>query len=177
MKFNEAKKIVADLNKVSKEIKEMVDIMGVYAINHYKKSFVNGGFTDTHFEPWKKRKRDRGKDSTRGILIKTRRLSRSLVSKRVGKYSVRISSNVPYALIHNEGGIIKKKDSVRTLNFKITRDGRSRFSKAKKANYQEDFNISAHKIVIPKRQFVGYSYVLMNKIEKKFKYKIRRIFK
>ena len=95
----------------------------------------------------------------------------------MGRYSVRIQSNVPYAVIHNEGGIINKKESNRSINFKISRDGRSRFSKKKKANFQQDVTIGAHAIKIPKRQFVGHSGVLMRKIENKLASKIKKIFK
>jgi len=63
MKFNEARKIVKDMQIAEKTIADMVDTMGIYAINHYKKSFIDTGFTDENWEPWKRRK---NKDSKRG---------------------------------------------------------------------------------------------------------------
>lgn len=54
MKFNRAAKIIKDMKKSAKAISEMVDVMGVMAINHYKKSFINGGFTDEGFVAWQK---------------------------------------------------------------------------------------------------------------------------
>lgn len=180
MRFNEAKKIIKDALDVSKEVKELVTIMGAMAINHYKKSFRDEGFTDDGLVKWQKRStRDRGRKrkNERGILTQTGRLRRSLVARKNFRYSVTISSNVPYAKTHNEGLTIKKKESSRILNFKISKDGRSRFSKAKKANFQQDVTIGKHRIKMPKRQFVGYSGVLARKIEKRIGGKIRKIFK
>lgn len=116
-RFNEAKKIIEDMKKSEKAILEMVDTMGVYAVNHYKQSFIDEGFTDESLEKWTKRKRtERSRGGNRGILTKTGRLRRSLVAKKMGRYAVRINSNVPYANVHNEGlrsgrgkGFIMKK--------------------------------------------------------------------
>lgn len=102
MKFNEARKIVKDMQESAKVIADMVDTMGIYAINHYKKSFIDGGFTDVSFKAWKQRKRSRDNEG-RAILVKTGNLKRSLKYRKIGKYSVRIESNVPYANVHNEG--------------------------------------------------------------------------
>jgi phage gpG-like protein len=176
MKFNEAAKIIKDMEKSAKAISEMVDVMGVMAINHYKKSFINGGFTDEGFVAWQKRKRTKGNQG-RAILVKTGRLKRSLVARKSGRYAVKITSNVPYANVHNEGLTINKKERQHTLNFNIRKDGRSRSSKAKKANFQQDVTIGAHSIKMPKRQFVGYSGMLSAKIELRLRNKIQRIFK
>lgn len=102
MKFNEARKIVKDMQESAKVIADMVDTMGIYAINHYKKSFTDGGFTDVSFKAWKQRKRGRDNEG-RAILVKTGNLKRSLKYRKIGKYSVRIESNVSYANVHNEG--------------------------------------------------------------------------
>lgn len=178
MKFNEAKKIVKDMERVASEIKDMVTIMGVYAINHYKKSFRDEGFTDDSLVRWQKRKKKRD-DKGRGILTKSGRLRRSLVAKKMGRYAVRINSNVPYAVIHNEGGEINKEFDRRILSFgdnghfAKTRTRKQR----KQVSFQQQITINEHKIRIPKRQFVGYSSVLSRKIEKKLDSKIKKVFK
>jgi phage gpG-like protein len=176
MSFNEAKKIAQHLSKFTKEIGEMQTIMGVEATNHFKRSFRNQGFTDNTLEKWQSRKkRERG--GVRAILTKTGRLKKSINFIRKGRYSVIVNTGgTPYARIHNEGGVINKKASEKTLNFTISRDGRSRFSKAKKANFQIDVNIKAHTIKMPKRQFIGDSNVLNKKIVNELNRKIRAIF-
>jgi len=173
MKFNEAKKILKDMEMVEKTIANMVNTMGIYAINHYKKSFIDTGFTDENWEPWKRRKnkdskrgrqfryeRHQGTDEEEGkkfkvktvdvrsvknraILTKTGNLKRSLKYRRIDKYSVRIESNVPYANVHNEG----------------LKSGRGRG------------------FTMPKRQFVGYSGQLSRKIELRLRANIEKIFK
>lgn len=106
MKFNEARKIVKDMQMAEKTIADMVDTMGIYAINHYKKSFTDGGFTDLSFKAWKQRKRTKNGDN-RAILVGQGgggRLKNSLKYRKIGRYSVRIESNVlDYATVHNEG--------------------------------------------------------------------------
>lgn len=178
MKFNEAKKIVKDMQKASEEIADMVTIMGVYAVNFYKKSFDNQGFTDETLELWKKRKSKRDNNG-RNILIKTGRLKRSLTTKKLGRYQVKIVSNVPYAVIHNEGGNINKKERSHILNF--NEGGKFQRQRTRKqrneTSYSQKVNVSSHSIKIPKRQFVGYSSQLARKIELKLDSKLRAIFK
>jgi phage gpG-like protein len=106
MAFNEARKIRAHRLKLEKNIKDAVTIMGNDALNHFKKSFENQGFTDDDLVKWKPRKRTRVRgrdDTTRAILVKTGNLRRSLKRVAAGKLAIRISSNVPYAVFHNDG--------------------------------------------------------------------------
>lgn len=203
-RFNEAKKIIEDMKKSEKAISEMVDTMGIYAINHFKQSFVDGGFTDEGFEPWKRRKsgRDRKKGKSenasggtvslkvgRQVLTKTGRLRRSLVSKKLGRYQIRISSNVPYAKIHNEGartGSVNVKPGVRFRHRGDTiTEGTGQFSiktrketkRTIKLKAKEHVSGYSRRLRMPKRQFVGYSERLNRKIITKLDSKIRAIFK
>lgn len=124
MKFAEARKIAEHLKKYEAEIDSMVNTMGVMAKNHFTKSFRDGGFTDESFTPWKKRENKvdnykRGKRGEsgirslnvgRGILIGkgTGLLRKSISFRKKGKWSVVINTgNLPYAKIHNEGGMGK----------------------------------------------------------------------
>lgn len=153
MRFNEARKIAEHLAKFKKEIEAMRTIMGVEAVNHYKKSFVNQGFTDKTLDKWEGRKRNSyrtrgGKkvdDTSRALMVKTGTLKRSINYVRSGHYAVVINTgSLPYAKIHNDG-----------LNGKAF--GRSIFK-------------------MPKRQFIGYSQTLNNKILSRIDSKIKRIF-
>lgn len=178
MKFNEARKIVEHLKKFEAEISSMQTILSVEAKNHFVKSFRDGGFTDENLVHWQKRKRGRDNQG-RAILVKTGRLKRSIVANKIGRYAVRISSNLPYAKIHNDGGIINKKERSHTLNF--SSKGRFQIQRTKRqrneTSYSQKVNIAAHTIKMPKRQFVGYSGVLSRKIATKLDKKIQAIFK
>jgi phage gpG-like protein len=175
---NEARKIIRDMEKSSQAIKDMVTIMGVYAINHYKRSFTNGGFTDESLKRWQPRQRNRDNEG-RAILVKTGRLKRSLVAIKMGAYKVRVQSNVPYALIHNEGGKIKKHGSYKKLYFdENNKLAKTRTARQRKAIHHGTISyVEKHTITMPQRQFVGYSGILAYKIEAALRAKIREIFK
>jgi phage gpG-like protein len=114
--FSEALKIANHLKKYEAEIDSMVNTMGVMAKNHFTANFRKQGFEDETVTPWKKRERNSyrtrsGKvvdDTTRGILIGKGKgtLRRSIAFRNQGKWSVVINTgNLPYAKIHNEGGM------------------------------------------------------------------------
>ena len=115
MKFNEARKLAEHLKKFEKEISNMVTIMGNEALNHFVKSFSNQGFEDETVRKWTPRKRmarkERGKPS-RGILIQSGRLRRSLRKINRTKYSITINTDVIYAQRHNEGLDMPKRQFV-----------------------------------------------------------------
>jgi phage gpG-like protein len=100
--FAEHKKILKQIEAFKPQLNKMVEAAGVLAVNHFTKSFRDGGFTDESLETWKPRKRaERGK--SRAILVKSGRLRRSIRSKRFGVLSVKIMTDVPYARVHNNG--------------------------------------------------------------------------
>lgn len=104
MSFNEARKIAQAIRQFDAIIPVMVNDMGQIALNHFTKSFRDGGFTDTALEPWQPRKRTRGNEG-RAILVKTGNL-RKLRKQNIGKYKARILPSAAaraYASVHNNG--------------------------------------------------------------------------
>lgn len=95
--------------KAEREIRNMVTIMGNDAKNHFDASFTKQGFVDDTLVKWKPRERtERSRSGSRGILIGLRSkgglsLHNSLRKHRQGQYAIRITTNVPYANVHNEG--------------------------------------------------------------------------
>lgn len=178
MRFNEARKIMMLVEQSRKEIQACITIMGTEAQNHFKTSFRNQGFTDNGLETWQKRKRTRGGEG-RAILVKSGTLRRSLRKVRKGALSVSIISNLPYATIHNEGGIIEKKARTHILSFNSKgKFQRQRTEKQRsKTSYMQKAHIGAYKIKIPKRQFVGYSETLHRRLTNKIEYKLRNLIK
>lgn len=133
MKFDEAKILIKAQKEVVLAVKDMVNEMGVMAVNHFTKSFANQGFDDNGIKRWQPRKneisggigmvrkRDKG---SRAILVKTGRLRKSLRKHRSGLFAVTITSNVPYAAFNNDGiiGRLPKRQFVgysSNLNKKI----------------------------------------------------------
>jgi phage gpG-like protein len=178
MSFNEARKISLQLQRYKTTIEGLMTIIGNDAVNHFKGSFRDEGFTDSSLEKWKPRKNKRD-DKGRAILTKTGRLRRSIIYRKFGSYGIIITSNVPYAQIHNEGGTIDHKARRQIMNF--TASGKLARTRTRKQRSEVSFaqkvDIKAHQTRIPKRQFVGNSRRLVEKTKAKIDAKIQGIFK
>lgn len=102
---------------------DIKDIVGVEAVNHFKESFANEGFTDETLNPWKDVKRrdpssawyghsgQTGKFSPARTTAKilsgeTKELQNSLTYTRINN-GARITSDKPYASVHQFGGMAK----------------------------------------------------------------------
>lgn len=116
--------------------------------NFVQDNFEREAFEDKGLEQWPKRKRTKGKGS-RKLLVNSGALRRSF-SHRIeqrGKTKVIVfSSNVPYAKIHNEGGVIKGSAKVRAHS------RRTKFGKVNVRSHQRKVNFR-----VPQRQFMGES--------------------
>lgn len=67
------------------------------------------------------------------------------------KNGLKVAEN---ALIQEFGADIEIPEQEREINFKIDKNGKSRFSKKKQANFQQTVKIKAHKVNIPARPFI-----------------------
>ena len=123
------------------------------AVNYAMDAFKKQGWEGT---PWPARsKRTKGKG--RALLVKTGRLKRS-----IGAYShveseerIILGSDVPYAKIHNFGGVIDRAARSETFsrNRRVKGIGKGRFRRG--VTKGRGFSFKAHQIRIPRRQFLG----------------------
>lgn len=97
----------------------------------------------------KKRKRT----TSVGLLKDTGRLRQS-IRPTSNDFGAEVKTNLEYAAIHNYGGTIKIPARERTLNFKVNKNGQSRFAKLKHANFQQTVQGKAHAIKMPARPFM-----------------------
>lgn len=140
-----------------KDIKQLLDklprIVAQEGLLFISQNFRGGHWIDKNVEKWQPRAKTPAKGSQRALLVKTGALKRS-INVQINGNIVRFYSNIPYAQIHNEGGEINKKTEVKAH----TRRGR----KTKKTE------VKAHtrniKITVPKRQFMGRSAFLEQRI-------------
>lgn len=79
-------------------------ILANECVNFFKGSFKRQGWLDSGIMPWKPRKKS---DPGRAILVKSGDLRKSVFVEAATWKTVRISSNLPYSAIHNEGGMGK----------------------------------------------------------------------
>ena len=139
------------------------------AVNFSKERFREGAWLDSGgAESWQARKREeRGNRNNRGVLVDTGALKRSIRKGRATPVYAIIQAGgygINYAQIHNEGGNISGTANVRKHNrnaFARTRAGRREQVKAHTVSaHSRKYNIN-----MPRRQFIGNSLVLDNRIE------------
>ncbi len=154
--------------------------IGRTALNHFDDSFRNEGFTDSSLSKWAARKPNMLKPETKKekrILVQTGTLRRSLRLIATDK-SVIISTDVPYAEIHNEGGLIIQKPTWKQRMF-FSHISDTAFKSGNNALGNRYAAMSRAKelhIPIPKRQFIGNSHILNVKIEDILNTDIENIF-
>ena len=128
------KRIDLYISKTLKDIK--VEAADEFDANFNRQAFFN--------EKWARRKYN--DDESRGLLVQSGTLRRSITAKITDRDSVLFQTTVPYARIHNEGGTITVTSRMKKYFWwkYITIVG----SKRPKAGI-------GTKITIPKRQFIG----------------------
>jgi|GEM_PF-677744 len=141
------------------------------ALKFFRERFRRSAWHDDRNKPWKKTADMAGEKvkRKRGILIKSGALLRSIMVTQARANTLTIATDRPYAKIHNEGGSIRKKVSVRQhtrrriVKKRVTLmvDGQ----KKRKTQKSEMFSqVTEHSrqmnLTIPARRFIGNSRFL-----------------
>ena len=96
-------------------------IAGQIAVNHIRADFRKGGLTDNGFRPWPatKRQLSGGGDSASqyGPLLSARNRLMNSITAQPGDGHVRILTDVPYASVHNNGGVLRPKVTAKMRKF------------------------------------------------------------
>ncbi|KAA2242816.1 hypothetical protein F0L74_09820 [Chitinophaga agrisoli] len=135
------------------------------AQNFFTDSWKRKGWLDAGLKPWAQPHRashgSTKRERSRAILVKTGRLRRAVSSSLRQKSfeKIRFVVDVPYAAIHNEGGVVHIPAAEKILHF----NRKGRFSKMAKAKSAQKVIIPAHNVRIPQRQFMGDSRTLRDK--------------
>ena len=187
------------LSKKGKQIEDLTRrrmpvIVGQMAVSHFKDNFRQGGFVDNGLHAWKPSKRLQGNKKGAASNYKTLTSGRNHLMSGI-KYipadsAVLIKNDVPYASIHNEGGQVNINP---TVTKKMRRFAWAKYYEAldglkvtKDTTIPEDaarwrglaltkktkLNIS---YMMPKRQFIGDSKELTDKINAKWEQEIEKI--
>jgi phage gpG-like protein len=148
---------------------QLIDAMGVEALKFIDDNFAKQGFQGETFEPWPKLKKQ-PKGAKRKILVDTATLRRSPKQTNSTDHTT-ISTDVPYAQVHNEGGDINHASRGAILNY-TRKGGKLRLGKVQTESQQRKIKeirratIGAHITKMPKRQFMGPSPVLNRACER-----------
>lgn len=169
--------------KARKALEAAIVDVGNTAKVFFVESFRKQGFDDKNVQKWKPRKRTTYKtksgkvvdDTTRAILVKTGDLRRSIIRNPANRaaLSIKISTDLPYAKVHNDGETInvsgRKGSGTITRSIRgsaVFKDGKFTRGRAKKVTFQgKEYTTGAYSIKMPKRQFMGDSYNLNEKVK------------
>ncbi len=156
-------KTVANWDKLKFDLPILI---GNEYVNFSKQAFIRSGFINGYFERWKPRKDKKKRGKGRKTLVLTGRLKRSIRLLRCGYLYAIVGTDVPYAQIHNEGGVINKTVTVRQHKRKGVHYSNSysiatrRKLKRRNKNVAEEV-VKQHQrkmnTTIPQRQFIGES--------------------
>lgn len=167
--------------------------VGITAVNHFRQNFRDAGWRDGGLHPWKKTKRQEqgGADAKYSPLTSRRDHLMRSIQYEAGRGEVVISDPVPYAAIHNSGGDISTHPTVtrrmRRFAWAMAYSlagvrGKGKLPeqlppeaakwRALALTKKTRLNISAR---IPKRQFIGDSHELRQKIGRIIKESLDKI--
>lgn len=177
--------------KARKALEAAIVDVGNTAKVFFVESFRKQGWDDKSVQKWKKRKKverkGRGSKKSaaeletvrsvkagRAILVKTGDLRRSIIRNPANRsaLTIKISTDLDYAKIHNDGGnvvqyvkphrrFVDQGDTMGTGVFNI----KSRKEKQAKVKVKQDVKGFSRKVNMPKRQFMGDSYNLNEKVK------------
>jgi phage gpG-like protein len=155
--------------KLDRVILGLPKVVGNEAVQWSQERFCNRNWIGESTEPWQARQKETRKTAGRKLLIQTSRLFRSIRIVEQSANSVVIGTDVPYAAIHNYGGVIRQ--SARSETFtrnRITRGiNTGKFKKGVKAG--KGFTFGQRVIIMPQRQFIGNSPALKSRLIDKAK--------
>ncbi|MGE0931677.1 phage virion morphogenesis protein [Peijinzhouia sedimentorum] len=165
--MNEAK-AKAQIEKFFKKHHQFFDekvprLIGRRAVNYYKDTFRKKAFDGKPWPAVSKKYKPKGGS----LMVRSSKLINSIGNPIAEKSRIVIragGSKVPYARVHNTGGVIKR--AARTETFRRNRSG-NRFTRGTTAG--RGFTFKKSQFRMPKRQFIGYSAELNREIIKDLK--------
>jgi phage gpG-like protein len=148
-------------------IPQLPQILGNEAVNFFLDNFKMQGWQgDSGLMPWEKRKKIDKKNPGRPILVKSGELRRSVRITAISTNAVHIGTDKPYGRIHNEGGQIHQAPRSETFTRNRFVSGKNQGKFRKGTQKGKGFSFKARVINMPKRQFIGNSKALNDKLRR-----------
>ena len=159
------KKFIADYKVLKRKLPRMY---GIEAVNLFKENFDKEGFIvgNGHLLKWKKTIRRTG----RKTLKKGGRLQRGIRIKKISSSSttVGVDSNIKYAKIHNEGGVIPITPKMRRLFWAKFKETGDPIFKGMALTKKTEF-------VIPQRKFIGKTSAMEPRLNRRTIKELKKI--
>jgi len=153
------------VDKVLSAYRKMPNEIAAIAVEFSKERFREQAWLDVTKESWKPRKQRRkgGKNKSQTLLVNKGTLKRSIRKVLANENTIIIGTNVKYAQIQNDGGVIRESVHIKDFERKAytrLRQGRKETVRAHKvSSHNRQMNIR-----IPARPFLGVSYTLERRI-------------
>lgn len=151
-------------------------MLGNIAVNFFLDRFRYQNWLGATTEPWQQRRRNKGRNAGRAILVQSGRLRRSIRITRIQGLTTYIGSDVPYARAHNEGfkGVVRvpahtrnKYTKEKVGSGKYSKSGKERMKTVKKVSGSSNVMEYWRRMNLPRRQFMGSSPVLAQQLSRK----------
>ena len=156
---------IADYKALRRKLPRMY---GIEAVNLFKENFDKEGFIvgNGHLIKWKKTIRRTG----RKTLKKGGRLQRGIHIKKIGSstITVGVDSNIKYAKIHNEGGVIPITPKMRRYFWAMFKQTGDSYFKGMALTKKTEF-------VIPQRKFIGNTSAMEPRLERRTIKELKKI--
>ena len=168
------KQIIAFFSKIQGRLEKAPQLAAETALEHFQNALIQKQWNGVPYQPYKNKRQEPSRGS---LMYRTGNLFRTLRIIYVSEGSIRLSagsSRVPYAKIHNEGGIINhaaRTSIVTHREYKTGKfKGRTLFARNnEKATYSQRSTIPAYSVHMPQRQFMGKSPALLKDIKTRIK--------
>ena len=166
--MKDIRQLATDLARHQRELGSYIHskaprIVGNMGVDHFRENFDQQGFVNNGVQPWPERKTDTGR---RILTGETRELENS-IEYQASSGRVSWGSEVPYASIHNRGGKTKAHEIRARRGKALKFAGRGGDVYRRKVNHPGSN--------IPKRQFIGHSQELIDKIDQRLERDITSI--
>lgn len=165
--------------------------IGRMATDHFQDNFRKGGFVNGGLQPWPVTRRQQqpgdSADSQYGPLLSARKNLFGSIRYIPGDASVTVGTDLHYAPVHNNGAVITSHPRVTTKMRKFAwrqffaaggkkapKGSQAEVWKAIALTKKEKLTITSR---IPKRQFIGPSEELRDKVQKMVEKEISNILK
>lgn len=137
------------LQRLKSTLDKFPRVVGQETVRFVTRNFDKGGFHDGALQRWKPRKNKKAKrNKGRALLVNTGQLRDSVRVIRADHRQVVVGTDVPYAKVHNEGGL----QQVRAHN---------RTSKKGKR-----YKVKGYSYTATRRQFIGKSKTLTRHLKR-----------
>jgi phage gpG-like protein len=158
--FPDFSKMQGDFHRI---IGSLPAVVGNAMVNFYQDSWAREGFLDQRRTPWPARASAGAK--RRRLLVQTGRLRRSIRYRTAGT-TIHISTDVPYAQIHNEGGQVSGSQNVKAHTRRTKRGAVSVKAHSRMRNF-----------TMPQRQFMDIpGRAISATLEKRIRLIVQRAF-